>query len=277
MVFDHRTTPGIGVFAYALSVTFPCHRSPKTRTGIASRALQGALRAQSYGCRAPIAWSQAPIARSLLGSSGLRSVLLQPGPDWWQQGVQFLNQKSNCWCVAFLVQHMTVHRHYIIHDHRATPLPCFSLTGHATPFIDTWRRARPPCSPPSLFAAIPHGAGASARSTAIARRQPLGGASVRCSTATMRCSACAEGTAVAAMAAAGPPLSANAGVSAPSRPLGILLAHAVASRGARAAPTALALTAPVRTREAATAMATTTGVARPPEPVTTVIAAGGSG
>jgi len=52
----------------------------------------------------------------------------------------------------------------------------------------------------------------------------------------MRCSARGEGAAVAAVAAAGPPLSADAGASAPSRPLGTLSAHA-ASVAAQPPPT----------------------------------------
>jgi len=51
---------------------------------------------------------------------------------------------------------------------------------------------------------------------------------------------------------------------------------AVAPRGARAAPTALAPTASVRTGKAAAAAAVTAGVDCPPEPATTVLAAGAS-
>jgi len=92
----------------------------------------------------------------------------------------------------------------------------------------------------------------------------------------MRCSARGEGAAGAAVAAAGPPISADDGTSAPSRPLGILSAHAVAQRGAQAAPTASTSTAPVRTGQATAAAATTAGVACPPELSTTAITAGAS-
>jgi len=78
------------------------------------------------------------------------------------------------------------------------------------------------------------------------------------------------------MTAAEPPHSADAGASTLSRPLGILLAHAVDARDARATPAVFDLTASVRTGRAAAAAGTTAGVAGPPEPGTTVLAAGAS-